>query len=103
MPAVDDPYGIVARVMAAVPSGSYLVLGHPASDVQVEASAKATAGLNTRLTEPVTFRPRDQVAKFLDGLEVVEPGLVQYPKWRPVPGQDATRPVSAWCAVARKP
>jgi hypothetical protein len=73
IPAVDDPYGIVARLMAAVPSGT------------------------------VTFRPRDQVAKFFDGLQVLEPGLVQYPRWRPAPGQAATRPVSAWCAVARKP
>ena len=103
IPAVDDPYEIVARLMAAVPSGSYLALGHPASDVQVEASAKATAGLNTRLAEPVTFRSRDQVAKFFEGLQVLEPGLVQYPRWRPAPGQAATRPVSAWCAVARKP
>jgi len=103
IPDEDDPYGIVARLMAAVPPGSHLVLGHPASDVQAAATAKATSGLNTRLTEPVTFRPREQVAKFLDGLRVLEPGLVQYPRWRPEPGSSSERPVSAWCAVARKP
>ena len=103
IPDRDDPYRIVSRLMAAVPPGSYLVLGHPASDVEAEASSKATAGLNTRLTEPVTFRPHDQVAKFLDGLEILEPGLVQYPRRRPAPGTESPKPVSAWCAVARKP
>jgi hypothetical protein len=102
IPDGDDPYGLVRLLMAAVPSGSYLVLGHPASDVQAEASAKATAGLNTKLAEPVTFRSRDQVAPFLDGLEIVEPGLVQYSQWRPAPGADPAPPVPAWCAVARK-
>jgi S-adenosyl methyltransferase len=103
VPDGDAPYDFVARLMAAVPSGSYLVLGHPASDVQAEASARATSGLNTRLTEPVTFRPRDQVAGFLEGLQVLEPGLVQYPRWRPLPGAESPRAVPAWCAVARKP
>jgi hypothetical protein len=103
IPDEDGPYEIVARLMASVPPGSYLVLGHPASDVQAAATAKATSGLNTRLTAPVTFRPREQVAKFLDGLQVLEPGLVQYPQWRPGLGSSSARPVSAWCAVARKP
>jgi hypothetical protein len=102
IPDADDPYGIVRRLMAAVVPGSYLVLGHPASDVEVQASAQATAGLNTKLAQPVKFRGREQVAWFLDGLEVLEPGLVQYPQWRPGPGVINTAPISAWSAVARK-
>jgi hypothetical protein len=102
IPDGDDPYGIVRRLLAAVPPGSYLVLGHPASDVQAEASARATAGLNSRLAEPVTFRARAEVAGFLDGLQPLEPGLVQYPQWRPEPGSGPAEPVPAWCAVARK-
>jgi S-adenosyl methyltransferase len=103
LPDEDDPYAIVRRLMDAVPPGSYLVLGHPASDVHAEASSRATAGLNTKLAEPVTFRTRAQVARFLDGLEVLEPGLVQYPQWRPGPGVKSSKPVPAWCAVARRP
>jgi S-adenosyl methyltransferase len=102
IPDDGDPWGIVKRIMAAVPAGSYLVVGHPASDVEVAEAAEATAGLNTRLAEPVTFRPRDQVARFLDGLEVLDPGVVSYPQWRPGPGAGAAQPVPAWCAVARK-
>jgi O-methyltransferase involved in polyketide biosynthesis len=98
IPDDGDPWSIVKRIMAAVPPGSYLVVGHPASDVLAEA-APATAGLNARLADPVTFRPRNQVARFLDGLELLEPGVVSYPQWRP----DAAtpEPVAAWCAVAR--
>jgi hypothetical protein len=103
IPDEDDPFAIVRRIIGHVASGSYLILGHPASDVEVEASARATARLNTRLTEPVTFRTRDQVKGLLDGLELEEPGIVQYPQWRPGPGVTITAPVAAWCAVARKP
>jgi hypothetical protein len=102
IPDKDDPLGIVRQLLDAVPSGSYLVLGHPANDIEVSATAAATSGLNNKLAEPVTFRSRDQVARFLDGLVVLEPGLVQYPQWRPDPNAEPTGPVSAWCAVARK-
>jgi hypothetical protein len=102
IPDSDDPYGIVIRLMAAVPPGSYLLLAHPASDVTTGA-APATTRINTRLREPVTFRTRDQIAKFLDGLDIVEPGLVQPQDWRPDPETTPTGPLSVWCAVARKP
>jgi hypothetical protein len=102
IPDGDDPWAIVRSLMAAVPSGSYLVVGHPASDVQVQAAAQATAGLNTKLAAPVTFRPRDQVASFLDGLEVLQPGIVQYPQWRPAMAIRRDQPTPAWCALARK-
>jgi S-adenosyl methyltransferase len=102
LPDAEDPWATVRRLMAAVPSGSYLIVGHPASDVQVTEAAQATAGLNTKLSEPVTFRPRDQIARFLDGLELLEPGVVQYPQWRPLPGAGPAKPIPAWCGVARK-
>jgi hypothetical protein len=101
IPDSEDPYGIVRRLLAALAPGSYLVLGHPASDVQTEAATNATSGLNKSLAAPVTFRPRDQVIRFLDGLDALAPGLVQYPLWRPDGGDLPTGPISAWCAVAR--
>jgi hypothetical protein len=102
IPDAEDPWGIVRRLMSAVPPGSYLVIGHPASDVQVREAAEATAGLNTRLAAPVRFRPQDQVGRFLDGLKLLEPGVVQYPEWRPDPGAAPAQPIPAWCAVAIK-
>jgi hypothetical protein len=78
------------------------VLGHPANDIEVQATASATSKLNDKLREPVTFRNHAEVTRFLDGLEVLEPGLVQYSQWRPDPAGRPAGPVSAWCAVARK-
>ena len=102
IPDAGDPWGITRQLMAAVAPGSYLVVGHPASDVQVQEAAQATAGLNTKLAAPVTFRPRDQIAGFLDGLRILEPGMVQYPQWRPGADAAPAQPIPAWCAVARK-
>jgi hypothetical protein len=102
IPDEDDPYGLVARLLAALAPGSYLVMGHPASDVETEAASRATSGLNTKLAAPVTFRPRDQVDRFLGGLEVLPPGLVQYQQWRPDEAEPYAGQTSAWSAVARK-
>ena len=48
------------------------------------------------------FRPREQVARFFAGTDLVEPGLVTAEEWRPDPG-GAQGTSSLWCAVGRKP
>jgi hypothetical protein len=98
-----DPYAIVATLMDAVPPGSYLALSHPASDIDAEAMAKMANVLNQMMAEKVTFRNRDAVAGFFDGLELVEPGLVQASKWRPTSEMEAASPAALWGGVARKP
>jgi SAM-dependent methyltransferase len=102
----DDPHQIVAGLMDALAPGSYLVISHPASDIQAEAMAKMASRLNERqrAADQVRFRTRAEISRFFDGLELIEPGLVQPPRWRPdpesfVPDHDVT----AWCGVARKP
>ena len=100
IPDEDDPRAIVAALMDGVPPGSYLAISHPASDVHAEARAGA-ALLNESLATPVTFRTRAAIARFFDGLELVEPGLVSTSQWRS--GVDAdTRPLANWAGVARK-
>ncbi|GGK81929.1 SAM-dependent methyltransferase [Mangrovihabitans endophyticus] len=101
IPDDGDPWGIVDQIVAALSPGSYLVVGQPANDIQAEAEEGA-AGLNDRLAEPVTFRTRDQIGRFLNGLEILEPGIVQYPHWRPDPDAEPIPDTPAWCAVARK-
>jgi hypothetical protein len=97
-----DPYAIVATLMNALPAGSYLAISHPASDIDAEAMAKMAAVLNAMMAEKVTFRDRAAVAKFFDGLELVEPGLVQASKWRPTSQLEADSPAALWAGVARK-
>ena len=98
-----DPYGIVAQLMEAVPPGSYLVLTHPASDVDAEVAAEGARRYNQWVATPQTRRSFTEVLSFLSGLDVVEPGVVQCHRWHPGPGVAATEfEVSAWAGVGRK-
>src|SRR5262249_19573545 len=81
----EDPSRTTAELMAALPSGSYLVISHPASDIH-PGQAEAQRRYNERVATPQTLRDRDQVARFFDGLELIEPGLVYVHAWRPEPG-----------------
>ena len=103
IPGADDPYGIVSALMRALPSGSYLVLSHPASDIRAAQVAEMTRRVNQRISGPkATMRDRAAVTRFFDGLELLEPGVVQPQQWRPEPGMPGPVQVTAWCAVARK-
>ncbi|HMG63212.1 MAG TPA: SAM-dependent methyltransferase [Streptosporangiaceae bacterium] len=102
IPDADDPYGIVATLMAAVPPGSYLVLSHPASDIRAAAVAEMARRVNARLGPTRgTMRDRAEVARFFDGLELQEPGLAEPQRWRPA-GPVPPAEVAVWCGVARK-
>jgi hypothetical protein len=101
IPDADDPAGLVAQMIGAIPAGSYLAISHPASDIHAEQIAAGSAVLNRSLSAPVAFRPHDQVLRFFNGLELVEPGLVTHSQWRPRPGAD-TKMYSSWAGVARK-
>jgi len=98
----SDPYGIVARLIAAVPTGSYVVLSHPARDLQATAMAEIADRMNELVAEKVTFRSRAEVLRFFDGLDLVEPGLVPAPQWRPASDLEAASPTVMWAGVGRK-
>jgi hypothetical protein len=104
VPDVDKPYQVVKRLVDALPGGSYLALSHPPSDIESEGVALAQKRFNALLAPraSVTLRSHDEVARFLSGLDIVPPGLVQAHYWRPE-GAVADGLASVWCAVARKP
>ena len=104
IPDADDPYGIVATLIRALPAGSYLVLAHPASDIRAAEMAEMTKRVNQRMTGPkATMRDRAAISRFFDGLELLEPGVVEPQQWRPELGVFNPPQVTAWCGVARKP
>ncbi len=96
---------IVDRLMGAVPSGSYLVISHSTNVIKGAASDEAVARWNKFGKPPVTLRSPEQIAGFFDGLELLEPGVVSTPRWRPdVTGTGGgLREVDQFCAVGRKP
>jgi hypothetical protein len=100
----DDPYLLVRTLMEAIPSGSFLVISHPASDVD-ESANEGTRTYNSMVSTSMARRSLQEVARFFDGLDLIEPGIVQLPLWRP--GPDDTVPVGvqvpAYAGVGRKP
>ena len=99
----DAAASIVTEMMAAVPSGSYLALMHPASDLD-PALLAAERRWNQLAPQRVRLRSREQVAAFLAGLDLVEPGLVTIAQWRPVPGDPVrAQTIPFYAAVASKP
>jgi hypothetical protein len=97
----DEVRSIVSRVMAAVPSGSYLVLWD--STDTSEGFNEAQKGYDDTGAVPYILRSPEQIARCFDGLEMVEPGLVSISQWRPRPDADVDKPVDGYGAVARKP
>ena len=104
VPDDDDPHRLVRDYLAAVPSGSHLVVSHPAVD---PASPGASVGIeryNELVATKMTRRPAERIAAFFDGLDLVEPRVVPMTRWRPGPGDDVPeRPEPTLCGVARKP
>jgi S-adenosyl methyltransferase len=103
VPEHDDPRAAVATLMRAVPSGSFLTISHPASDIDAAAGAEAGRRYNAQAAESATFRSRAQVMEFFEGLDLVPPGLVRVPEWRPRSEIEAKTPSNLWGGVARKP
>ena len=98
----EQPHRIVAGLMDALPSGSYLVISHPASDINAR-QAEAQRRYNERVSTPQTLRTRDEVTRFFEGLDLVPPGVVYVHAWRPDPGDNPPEGgVSAYGGVARK-
>ncbi|MFI5062363.1 MAG: SAM-dependent methyltransferase [Streptosporangiales bacterium] len=101
----DDPYQLVAQLMQAVPSGSFLVISHVPSDMQRQASgvAEAASRLSQLMTQRVTPRSHAQVTRFFDGLELIEPGVVPVQQWRPDSDLEAAARAGMWGGAGRKP
>lgn len=88
---VDDneAQSLVARIVSAVPAGSYLVISDH-TNVDGSQQAEAEEIWNQHAQPPYRLRTPDQIAGFFNGLELVEPGAVSATRWRP--DLTATRP-----------
>ncbi|MBQ1087677.1 SAM-dependent methyltransferase [Streptomyces sp. B93] len=102
----DGAHELVNRLLAELPSGSYLMMTHATGDFTPEESAAATEKLKAAGIT-LALRSRTEFAHFFDGLELVDPGVVVVPDWHPelgepVPGQD-DGVIPGYGAVGRKP
>jgi S-adenosyl methyltransferase len=97
----DSPYQVVARLMKAMPSGSYLAISHIASDLERDRLNESRDRVNRISYQQYTHRSCGEVLRFFDGLEMLEPGLVELRHWRPA--VESNRVTPGWCGLGRKP
>ena len=95
----------VARTMKrlAVPSGSWLAIYHPASDIDQRRVAEAVRRVNARTAGTTTLRSHAEFVRFFGGLQLLEPGLVQVHRWQPGSAvADDGEQIAAYSGLARK-
>jgi hypothetical protein len=80
----DDPWRIVATLRDRLAPGSYLVVCHSVADDRAELARKIEKVYNRSVAGSWLFRSSAEIARFFDGFELVEPGLVPADQWRPV-------------------
>lgn len=106
VPDADGAHELVARLLAELPSGSYLMMTHATADFTPQESAAATEKLKAAGVT-LALRSREEFGRFFDGLDLVDPGVAVVPEWHPelgepVPGQE-DGVIPGYGAVARKP
>ncbi|WP_369160569.1 SAM-dependent methyltransferase [Streptomyces sp. R02] len=81
----DDPYGAVAELSEALAPGSMLVLTHAAYEGIPLPPERAEGAVDVYrdMRNPLIMRTREEIARFFEGYDMVEPGLVPMPRWRP--------------------
>jgi len=99
----DEPYDLVRGLVDRLPAGSFLVLSHVTPEFAPEMIGRAI-DIYDKAGTPAQVRPRHEVARFFEGLELLEPGLVLAHRWRPdEPSELTDAQVSCYAGVARKP
>jgi hypothetical protein len=99
----EDPHGIVARYLAALAPGSFMQLTHFCDE---SAEARANSAVLTRSLGRGQVRSRPEIVSFFDGLDLVAPGVVFLPYWRPDVPVEEPPPAGSMLmlvGVARKP
>jgi hypothetical protein len=101
MPSHAEALGIVRRLLAGLPSGSYLLV-HDVTDTDADWRA-AQARYNTSGAVAYHLRSADQIAAYLGGLDLVEPGVVPLAHWRPDGDSAAADRTCIVGGIGRKP
>jgi S-adenosyl methyltransferase len=101
----EDPDRIIATFRNALPPGSYLALSHGTADLHDHATVSAAATIYDQATAPLVLRSHAQISGFFDGFDLIEPGVVQVPLWRPdrkLPRSSELAKIGIYGGVGRK-
>jgi hypothetical protein len=103
IPDSDDPHTLVAKVLDALPAGSYLAVSHLGSDLlEPEAKQGFHNVVSRSAQQQYIGRDREQMLRFFAGLDLIEPGLVRVEEWRPEPDPAETGQSALWSGLGRK-
>jgi hypothetical protein len=105
IPDEEDPWRIVARLRDALAPGSYLVLCQACSEAKPELASATMKAYEGRVAARSALRSRADIRRFFDGFDLIEPGLVYLPEWRPDSPDDVPEdPEKFWglVGVARR-
>ncbi|MEU6466436.1 SAM-dependent methyltransferase [Streptomyces sp. NPDC046976] len=101
--ADDEAYGLVRTLMDRLPAGSHLVLSHTVTHPSMPDVDEAVKFWNEHGTPKLTQRTPADVARFFDGFQLLEPGVVSCSRWRPEHDNGAEpEEVAMFGGVARK-
>ena len=110
VPDADDPRGIIAAYRSALAPGSALVVAHGSRNTEgmPNSHLHTAREMYEQKVGSVSLRTRDEVRVLFDGFELVEPGLVWVPEWRPEATErsadpDLHRPRAGYAGVGLKP
>jgi S-adenosyl methyltransferase len=104
IPDQEQPGAIIARLMDAAASGSYLALTQIAGDVAADEVARGVQRYNEQAAAPVAARTHAEACRFFAGLKMVEPGVVQAHWWRAGAGDAGdARDLAIYAGAGRKP
>jgi hypothetical protein len=98
----DDPRSIVSQYREAMAPGSYIVISHIHQERDSEAG-RHVAAVYAKASAPLVFRSRAQIADLFAGFELLDPGLVALPEWRPQPRPYPPGEVWGLAGVGRLP
>ncbi|MET7441150.1 SAM-dependent methyltransferase [Streptomyces sp. NPDC005496] len=92
----DDPYSAVAELRDALAPGSLLVLTHASYEGIPLPPERAEGAVDVyrKARNPLIMRSREDIARFFEGYDMLEPGLVPMPDWRPDTGPEEEDPYS---------
>jgi hypothetical protein len=83
----DDPWELAARYRDVMAAGSYFGLSAFTSD-NAPAGMASAVEVFKKSQDPIYPRTRDEIVRLFDGYELVEPGIVYTPEWRPERQED---------------
>ncbi|MEU8518672.1 SAM-dependent methyltransferase [Streptomyces sp. NBC_01216] len=102
----DEPQRAVAELVGALAPGSLLILTHASYEgiPVTDEEAGGAVGVYRTIRNPLVMRSHAEIARFLDGCELLDPGLVSMPDWRPDSPSEEEDPYafSGFAGVGRK-